>query len=164
MKRNLLIACSLILVCAAWVSPASADPGRGTTVLCYLWASIPSPTIGAPYEPNILYSYNEQNRAKGISVTKTATGSYTVTCTGVGGGTAWGEGGHVQVTAVGSNSTFCKVVDWSTGAANFRALVHFMALISSQRTAHSTCCSSGSIRSAVTCSPVFHKRASRRGT
>jgi hypothetical protein len=124
MKRNLLVACSLILACAAWVSPASADPGRGTTVLCYLWASIPSPEIGKPYEPIMLYSYNEQNRAKGISVTKNATGSYTVTCTGVGGGTAWGAGGHVQVTAVGSTSTFCKVVDWNTGAANFTAKVN----------------------------------------
>jgi hypothetical protein len=111
MKRNLLVACSLILVCAAWVSPASADPGRGTTVLAFHCQRLARLT-----NQIILYSYNEQNRAKGISVTKTANGSYTVTCTGVGGGTAWGEGGHVQVTAVGSNSTLCKVVDWSTGA------------------------------------------------
>jgi hypothetical protein len=123
-KRN-LIGCALFLACAASISSASADPGRGTAVQCYLFASIPSPTIGHPYEPDLLYSYNAQNRAKGISVTKTATGTYTVTCTGVGGGTAWGQGGHVQVTATGSTSfTSCKVADWSTGAANFTAHVH----------------------------------------
>jgi hypothetical protein len=126
-KRNLLIGCALLSACAASIAPASADPGRGTTVLCYLFASIPSPTIGAPYEPNILYSYNAQNRAKGNSVTKTGTGSYTVTCTGVGGGTAWGAGGHVQVTAVGSTSTFCNVKDWiqtGRGALDFKAQVN----------------------------------------
>jgi len=49
-----------------------------------------------------------------------------VTCKGVGGGalfggaTSWGAGGHVQVTAYGSeDADYCKVQSWSTGGADF---------------------------------------------
>jgi hypothetical protein len=113
-----------ILGCIAWATPTLADPGRGATILCYLWANNASPTIGTPYEPNSLYSYNEQHRAGAIKVTKTATGTYSVTCGGVGGGTAWGPGGHVQVSAYGDGiNTFCHVGSWSTGGADFTASV-----------------------------------------
>src|SRR5262249_21306861 len=84
---------------------AMADPGRGSSVQCYLWANTASPAIGVAYTPSTIYSYNAVGRAAGITVTKTATGTYTVTCKGVGGGSlfsgsgTWGAGGHVQVTA-----------------------------------------------------------------
>jgi hypothetical protein len=107
-----------------WATPSLADPGRGANVMCYLWANNASPTINAPYEPSATYSFNAQNRAGGISVTKTATGTYSVKCTGVGGGSAWGAGGHVQVSAYGNGiNTFCHVGSWSTGSADFTANV-----------------------------------------
>jgi hypothetical protein len=92
-------------------------------------------------------------------VTKTATGVYTVTCQGVGGGQlfakqgesfdedqsvsteraaadaeagqapseasgSWGAGGHVQVTAYGSeDADYCKVQSWGTGGRDFSATV-----------------------------------------
>jgi hypothetical protein len=114
---------TLTLGCLLWATPSHADPGRGTTTLCYLWANEASPALNTPYEPSSTYSFNAQNRAGGITVTKTATGTYTVTCTGVGGGTAWGSGGHVQVSSYGTLNTFCHVQNWSTGAADFSATV-----------------------------------------
>ena len=34
---------------------------------------------------------------------------------------SWGSGGHVQVTAYGSNPNYCKVTGWSTGGRDFTA-------------------------------------------
>jgi hypothetical protein len=99
MNRTLVTFGGLALGCIAWATPSLADPGRGATTLCYLWANNPSPAIGVPYEPSPTYSFNAQNRAGGISVTRTATGTYSVKCTGVGGGIPWGAAGHVQVSA-----------------------------------------------------------------
>ena len=45
-------------------------PGGGECE-CYLWANNASPTINVLYEPSSTYSFNAQNRAGGISVTKT---------------------------------------------------------------------------------------------
>ncbi len=76
------------------------------------------------------YSYNSLARSAGISVTRTAVGTYTVTCKAVGGGAlfagsgSWGAGGHVQVTAYGGeDADQCKVVSWTTGGADFSASV-----------------------------------------
>ena len=96
MKRILGV---LALACSVWATPALADPGRGATVLCYVWADQASPALNTPYTPSPLYSFNAQNRAGGNSITRTATGTYSVKCTGVGGGSPWGEGGHVQVSS-----------------------------------------------------------------
>ena len=75
-----------------------------------------------------------------------AVGTYTVKCNGVGGGTVgtaaanaaegapapdggdkasqWGAGGHVQVTAYGGeDADHCKVINWTTGGADFSASV-----------------------------------------
>lgn len=92
--------------------------------MCYLWANQPSPAVGVPYEPSTTYSFNAQNRAGGISVTKIATGAYSVKCTGVGGSSPWGSGGHVQVSAYGSGNNFCHVGSWSTGGPDFSASVY----------------------------------------
>ena len=112
----------MVLGCILWATPSLADPGRGTTVLCYLWANEASPALNTAYTPSSTYSFNAQDRAAGISVTKTATGTYAVKCAGVGG-TGWGPGGHVQVSAYGSSNTFCHVQDWGTGGADFIANV-----------------------------------------
>jgi hypothetical protein len=112
----------LPLGCLLWASPSHADPGRGANALCYLWANQASPALNQPYEPSPAYSFNAQNRAGGIRVSKAATGTYTVTCTGVGGA-AWGPGGHVQVSSYGALNTFCHVESWSTGGADFSATV-----------------------------------------
>ena len=116
---------ALALGCVALTTPALADAGRGAAALCYLWADQPSPTIGTPYEPDATYSFNAKSGSSGITVTKTATGTYSVTCVGVGGNTAWGPGGHVQVSAYGTGAnTSCHVGSWSTGVPDFAASVY----------------------------------------
>jgi hypothetical protein len=119
------IFCTLALGCiAASAAPAFADSGRGAATLCYLWADQPSPVLNTPYTPDPTYSFNAKNGSSGISISKTATGTYLVTCTGVGGTTAWGSGGHVQVSAYGNGvSTFCHVGSWGTGVSDFTATV-----------------------------------------
>ena len=130
MSRKLAAVCVFALVLAGWSLPSFADPGRGANVLCYLWANTPSSTIGAPYSPSVPYSYNAVGKASANLVTRTAIGTYSVTCKGVGGGplfagaTGWGPGGHVQVTAYGGeDADQCKVVNWATGGADFTAQV-----------------------------------------
>jgi hypothetical protein len=124
MRRTLVAFCLLALASVVFVSPALADPGRGANVLCYFWAHNPSPAIGTPYVPSSTYSYNTVGRAGANFVTKRSTGVYSVACNGVGGGTLWGPGGHVQVSAYGpGNRNNCHVDFWSTGVPNFSAQV-----------------------------------------
>lgn len=127
-KLTATLVCALLL--ASFASIASADPGRGSDVQCYVWANNASSTIGTAYSPSGPYSYNAVSRSAGNFVTRTATGTYTVTCKGVGGGAlftgsgTWGPGGHVQVTSYGSeDADYCKVQSWGTGGADFTASV-----------------------------------------
>jgi hypothetical protein len=113
----------LVLGCMIWATPSFADSGRGATVLCYVWANQTSPALNAAYEPDARFSFNAQHKGGGITVTKTATGTYSVRCTGVGGGNAWGPGGHVQVSSYGNENTFCHVQEWNTGGPDFDAIV-----------------------------------------
>jgi hypothetical protein len=130
MKAILIAVCLLGLGCVVGVTPSQADPGRGAVILCYIWANIPSPPIGSPYTPSSFYSYNLQTRFQGNSVTKTGTGTYSVTCKGVGGGAvegggSWGPGGHVEVSAYGNgNPDTCHVGSWGTGGLDFTASVN----------------------------------------
>jgi hypothetical protein len=126
--KKLAAVCLFALVLGA--SAAVADPGRGASVQCYVWANNASPTVGVPYIPSTTYSFNAVGRAGANTVTRTGTGSYTVTCKGVGGGSlftgggSWGPGGHVQVTSYGSeNANYCKVGSWATGGADFAVTV-----------------------------------------
>ena len=127
--NRLTMACVVVLLLLVGATAAMADPGRGSSVQCYLWANNASPTVGTAYVPSSTYSYNAVGRAAANTVTKTATGTYTVTCKGVGGGAlfsgsgTWSFGGHVQVTAYGSTASSCKVVSWSTGGADFSSQV-----------------------------------------
>jgi hypothetical protein len=54
-----------------------------------------------------------------------ATGTYQVTCKGVGGG-SWGgtPGGHVQVTAYGGGAGYCKIGNWANNGADFNGYVN----------------------------------------
>lgn len=126
--RKLTAVCVFALVLCA--SAAIADPGRGSSVQCYVWANEASSTIGAPYSPSATYSYNAVGRAAANTITRTGVGTYVVTCRGVGGGGlfggsgSWGAGGHVQVTAYGGeDADQCKVVNWTSGGADFSANV-----------------------------------------
>lgn len=130
MSRKLVVVGLFALILGAVAVPSMADPGRGANVLCYIWNNNASSAIGTPFVPSSVYSYNAVGRASANTVTRTATGTYTVTCKGVGGGalfsgaTSWGPGGHVQVTAYGSeDADYCKVQSWTTGGADFSATV-----------------------------------------
>lgn len=130
MSRKLAIACAFALILGAVAVPSMADPGRGAGVQCHVWSNNASSTIGTPFIPSVPYSYNAIGRSQANLVTRTAVGTYTVTCKGVGGGPlfsgsgSWGPGGHVQVTAYGAeDADYCKVVSWSTGGADFSATV-----------------------------------------
>jgi hypothetical protein len=116
---------ALALGCTAGATPSLAAEGRAAATLCYLWANNPSPALNTPYQPSPTYSFNAVNGPDGNSVTKIATGTYEVTCSGVGGGALLGAGGHVQVSAYGAGvSTFCHVGSWGTGVKDFTASVY----------------------------------------
>jgi hypothetical protein len=128
--KKLTAICLFALLAGVWATTAAADPGRGSSTQCYLWANDPSSPIGTAYTPSAPYSYNAVSRANGNTVTRTAVGTYSVTCRGVGGGAlfggsgSWGAGGHVQVTAYGGeDADQCKIVSWGTGGADFTATV-----------------------------------------
>lgn len=127
MKKLTAVCVFALVLCA---SAALADPGRGSSVQCYIWANEATSNIGAPYTPSATYSYNAVGRAAANTVTRTGVGTYSVTCRGVGGGGlfsgsgSWGAGGHVQVTAYGGeDADQCKVVNWTSGGADFSASV-----------------------------------------
>jgi hypothetical protein len=71
--------------CLVWTTPSLAGAGRAAATLCYLWADDEAHALNAPYTPDTDYSFNAQDGSDGI-VTRTGTGTYLVTCTGVGGG------------------------------------------------------------------------------
>jgi hypothetical protein len=120
--KHLFALATLFLSIAA--TPSFANGGRQAATLCYLWANNPSPALNTPYQPDPDYSFNAVNGSGGISVSKTGTGTYVVTCTGVGGGPNLGPGGHVQVSGYGDGAnTFCHVGFWETGGADFIATV-----------------------------------------
>lgn len=90
--------------------------------MAYVWAGEPS---NPSYTPS-LYTYNSSGGSNTIA--RSSAGVYQVTFNGLGSGPVFipGEivvqkivlptfgGGHVQVTAHGDNTNFCKVTSWST--------------------------------------------------
>jgi hypothetical protein len=157
--RTMQLAVAFVAVLAVgfgFAGPLAADPGRGSTILCYVWANEPTRTIGSAYTPSSAYSYNAVGRFQANTIVRSAVGVYTVTCKGVGGGPlfarqgeaeieersltneqveraeesggeasgTWSFGGHVQVSAYGSeDADTCKVSSWGTGGADFTASV-----------------------------------------
>ena len=124
MNRLFALASVATLFLGVAATPSFADGGRQAATLCYLWAHNSSPQLNTPYQPDPDYSFNAVSGSGGISVTKTATGTYLVTCTGVGGGPLLGPGGHVQVSAYGTANTFCHVGGWNTFGTDFTANVY----------------------------------------
>jgi hypothetical protein len=98
---------------ASLATPSLAAP-TGTT-MCYVLANDAQHAINMAYTPDSRTAYN----AKGgqVSVTHTATGAYTVNCTGAfGSGIGFETIGNVQVNSVGDANTFCHVKSWSSGS------------------------------------------------
>lgn len=147
MSRRFVIALTVVGAMFAWTRPAAADPPRGSTVMCYVWAHDPAPALNTPYTPSSTYSYNIMGRDAANTVTRTATGRYTVVCKGIGGtipgvsaaaqveeahaaagepvdekadkANSWGAGGQVQVTAYGlEDADYCKVGSWGSSGAD----------------------------------------------
>jgi hypothetical protein len=77
----------------------------------WLWAS---QTTGA-YDATSRYSYNSSGGTN--RVVNTSTGSYRVDFPGLGA-----RGGHVQVTAYGSNNVRCKVSSWMPSSILIRGV------------------------------------------
>jgi hypothetical protein len=81
-----------------------AHPSSSPKPMAYLWADQASAT--SEYTPSASYQFNSTGAAN--TVVRTGVGTYTAKLPGVGSAT-----GHVQVTAYGTGSERCKVVNWS---------------------------------------------------
>ena len=102
---------ALALGCTVWATSSFADPVRVATVLCYLRSDRAS---AAPTTSNSNHSVNVQKSAAGISVTRTASGTYLLSV----GGNPWGLGGYGQISPCGSGlDTLCHVGNWSADIA-----------------------------------------------
>jgi hypothetical protein len=84
--------------------------------LAYAWANQPNTGSYTPAPP---YSYNSGGGP--ITITRSGEGAYAVTFGGLGGNGV--AGGNVQVTPYGSGREHCKVLNWSSGGADFIAHV-----------------------------------------
>ncbi len=87
------------------------SPAEGQ-VSGYAWADDPT---SANYVPSALYAHSSAGRP--IRISRSGVGTYTATFEGLGGNGR--AGGHVQVTAYGPGSEFCKIVNWNSGGADF---------------------------------------------
>jgi hypothetical protein len=92
--------------------------------LGYAWADQPS---AASYTPSSFYSHNSSGG--GVSITRSSTGKYTVTWSGLGADLL--DGGDVQVTAYGGGTAQCKVESWGSQSANVRCFAPNGALVDS---------------------------------
>jgi hypothetical protein len=109
MKRTL---CLLALGFVFCTTPSLAAPSGA--VVCYLLADNATAPANTPYTPDSRSAFNA--KGGGISVTHTGTGTYSVTCTGLGVGSLGIERiGNVQVTAVGDSNVYCHVNNWTSG-------------------------------------------------
>jgi hypothetical protein len=99
--------CALAVGYTVWATSSFADPARVATVLCYLQSDQVSPAFNMP---NFNYSVNAQKRAVGISVTRTATGTYLLSV----GGRPWGLDSYRQISPYGIGlNVLCHVGNWS---------------------------------------------------
>lgn len=79
----------------------------------YAWVNDASPT--APYAPSRSYRYSSSNRA--ITVTKTATGAYTVRFAGQGRKTA-SDREVPMISGYGGSNGTCQLASWATTGAD----------------------------------------------
>jgi hypothetical protein len=96
-------------------SPASATP-TGPIGSAFVWAS--SPTT-ASYVPPSTYQWNSTSGVAVNSITRSGVGSYTVNLPGLGA-----SSGTVLVTAYGSTTDYCKVVNWGPNHTSQAINVH----------------------------------------
>ena len=82
-----------------------------STEVAYAWADQPT---SSSYTPSTFYSWNPTGGS--ISITRSATGSYTVFWSGF----VLLDGGDVQVTAYGGSNAQCKVIGWGSNNASVR--------------------------------------------
>jgi hypothetical protein len=78
----------------------------------YVWANNPT---AISYTPSPAYAYNSSGGP--ITISRSATGQYTIRFAGLGGNGL--SGGHVQVTAYGTGPETCKVRSWSSNSTDF---------------------------------------------
>ena len=97
------------------ITPTPVPVATNLGIVGYAWANQAS---SASYVPSGTYSYNISGG--GVSITRFATGVYSVKFTGLGHVAA---GGNVQVTAYAGWSEACKVSSWSSGGADFTVSV-----------------------------------------
>ena len=95
--------------------------GSGTFAgrLAYAWVDNGSPS--APYQPQALYRFSSSNAA--ITVTKTATGIYSVLFAGLGRG-ATSDREAVMVSSYGGTSIQCQPSGWTTTGVDLTAVVY----------------------------------------
>jgi hypothetical protein len=119
-----LLAVTIVTALGTWASTVAAAPGHSASTQCYVWANNAAPVIGTPYTPSTMYSFNASGDAASYNmINRTGTGTYAVTCKGVGGAGWASAGGHVQVTAYGGTDSYCKVQNWSSSGTDFTANV-----------------------------------------
>lgn len=95
-----------------YISPGGGSGGE----IGYAWANNPT---AASYTPSATYAYNEGGGP--ITITRSATGMYSVRFAGLGGNGS--AGGNVQVTGYGSDMNDCKVRFWSSSGTDMVASV-----------------------------------------
>jgi hypothetical protein len=83
-------------------------PQSAAYPVAYVWANSPT---SSSYTPSTTYQFNPSGAAN--TITRLGTGSYAVLLPSLGGAF-----GHIEVTAYGTSSDRCKVVNWGpTGTA-----------------------------------------------
>jgi hypothetical protein len=101
MVKNATILLAGLGLVAVSMTSARASSNQGK-LLCYLWADQASPALNTPYTPDPTYSFSAKH--KDISVTKVATGVYSVQCVGAGGGSR-GQAGMFRSRPMGPAAT-----------------------------------------------------------
>jgi hypothetical protein len=89
----------------------------------YVYGVQPDAVIGVPYIPAAAFSFNSAGGTN--SVTRTATGAYTVMMPGLAhlGGTVQADAGNTFDTANGAESTRCQVTSWGVQSGTTVAYV-----------------------------------------
>jgi hypothetical protein len=111
--KKLVLGLFLLALGFVFSSTTPSFAGPSGAVLCYLVANNAGAPFNTPYTPDFASAFNTGG---GISVTHTGTGTYSVTCNGLGvGGLGFQMVGNVQVTAVGSSNIYCHANSWASG-------------------------------------------------
>ncbi len=94
------------------ISAIMLEAGRAGKTWGFAYANQSSPTIDVPYEPSS--AYQALSNGQVVTITRRATGAYTVRFPGVAGP----AGQTVLVSAYGESPGPCKIASWNEEAAN----------------------------------------------